>query len=142
MTPLGTPPSTNDTANFNARGDSFLGQLPLFQIEFNNLSVVNYNNAVDAYNSALSASVNAASAAANAAAILGATGAAIWVSGTTYYIGDVRWAPADGQIYRRIAGNGAGGTTDPSLDTTNWLSLAISAVGSDLFNNALYGAFQ
>lgn len=140
MTPLGTPPSTASPANFDSRADSFLGQLQLFQTEFNNLSTVNYGNAVDAYNSALSAASNAASAAANAASILGATGAAIWVSGTTYAIGDVRWAPADGQIYRRIT-SGAG-TTDPSLDATNWMSLAVSAVGSDLFNNALYGAFQ
>lgn len=142
MTPLPTPPSTASPANFDSRADAFLGQLALFQTEFNNLSGVNYNNAVDAYNSALSAASNAASAAANAAAILGATGAAVWVSGATYTYGDVRWSPLDGTIYRRTLAGSGSTTTDPSLDSATWTSLAITSTGSDLFLNALYGAFQ
>ena len=48
----------------------------------------------------------------------------LWVSGTTYTIGDVRVSPTDLQSYRRKS-NGAG-TTDPKLDTTNWVSFSTS----------------
>jgi hypothetical protein len=65
----------------------------------------------NAATSATNASNSAIAAAANA-------GAAIWVSGTTYSIGDVRWSPASGRIYRRITGGA--GTTDPASDGTNW----------------------
>lgn len=44
--------------------------------------------------------------------------APVWVSGTTYSIGEVRVSPIDWQSYRRITAGA--GTTDPSLDTTNW----------------------
>jgi len=43
---------------------------------------------------------------------------AVWVSGTTYAINDFRRSPANFQIYRRLTAGA--GTTDPSLDTTNW----------------------
>jgi len=44
------------------------------------------------------------------------------VSGTTYSVGDLRYSPTDFQTYRRKT-TGAG-TTDPSLDLTNWLRVS------------------
>lgn len=38
ITPLPTPPTRQDPANFSARGDSFLGALPQFQVEANALA--------------------------------------------------------------------------------------------------------
>ena len=35
ITQLSTPPSTNDSANFNTRADAFLGALPKFADELN-----------------------------------------------------------------------------------------------------------
>lgn len=109
ITALPTPPSRSDPSNFAAAGDAFLGALPTFVSEAN----------------ALAADVNAdtltASAAATAA--VAASGASIWVSGTTYAIGDCRFSPVDHQTYRRKT-SGAG-TTDPSLDGTNWARLGI-----------------
>lgn len=55
-------------------------------------------------------------------ALAAASGAANtkWISGATYAIGDRRWSPITYGDYRRKT-VGAG-TTDPSLDTTNWAS--------------------
>lgn len=58
---------------------------------------------------------NEATAAASAALVLGVLP---WVSGTTYAIDDVRYSPIDNLSYRRRTTGG--GTTDPSLDGTNW----------------------
>jgi hypothetical protein len=59
------------------------------------------------------AAAGAASAAANAS---------IWVSGQTYAVGVVRFSPINFLSYRRKT-EGAG-TTDPSLDSTNWALVA------------------
>lgn len=53
-------------------------------------------------------------------AVAAGTTSAVWVSGTSYTIGQVRYSPINFGNYRRKT-NGAG-TTDPSLDTTNWAS--------------------
>jgi hypothetical protein len=45
-------------------------------------------------------------------------GSIVWISGTTYATGDLRYSPLDFQSYRRITAGA--GTTDPSLDVTNW----------------------
>ncbi len=61
-------------------------------------------------------------AAISAVASASAANAAPWVSGTTYAAGEVRYSPLNFQSYRRlIAGSG---TTDPSLDTTNWTQIS------------------
>lgn len=74
--------------------------------------------------------------AANAEAAAGALADAKWVSGTTYAEGDVRWSPNDHLNYRR-KNNGAG-TTDPSLDLTNWVLLTkTNAGGSDTTSGAV-----
>lgn len=44
--------------------------------------------------------------------------AGLWVSGTTYAIGNLRFDPTDGLLYRRLTAGA--GTTRPGLDTTNW----------------------
>jgi hypothetical protein len=68
---------------------------------------------------ALADAVAAAQAAAVAAAA--SAGAVAWVSGTTYALGAVVWSPANRRLYRRIVAGA--GTTDPSLDGTNWADL-------------------
>lgn len=68
------------------------------------------------------AELAAAAAQSNAQAAAASAGASIWVSGTTYAIGDVRWSPVSRLSYRRITAGA--GTTDPSLDTTNWAALS------------------
>ena len=46
-------------------------------------------------------------------------GAGVWVSGATYSVGALVYSPITFQTYRRaIAG---AGTTDPSLDDSNWV---------------------
>lgn len=117
ITPLPTPPSRDDPANFATRADAFLGALPDFATEANALAVqVNAN--------ATTAAADADIAEASASAALAVAGAELWVSGTTYAIGDAVWSPINLQTYRRKT-NGAG-TTDPSLDATNWASLGAS----------------
>ncbi|MBY0474222.1 MAG: hypothetical protein K2Q13_04060 [Nitrosomonas sp.] len=54
----------------------------------------------------------------NAETAAGELANTVWVSGTTYTAGQVRYSPVDFYSYRRKT-NGAG-TTDPSLDLTNW----------------------
>ncbi len=67
ITPLPTPPTRQDPANFSARGDAFLGALPQFQAEANALAsevstknIETAANAASALNSANSASASAA----------------------------------------------------------------------------------
>lgn len=105
ITALPTPPSRQDPTNFNDRADAFLGALPAFATEAN----------------ALQANVNTSEANAvnSAAAVLAATNIVKWVSGTTYANGAVVWSPINGLSYRRITASGSG-TTDPSLDSTNY----------------------
>lgn len=64
----------------------------------------------------LAAKVTAAQTAQAASVV--ASGVVLWVSGTTYAIGDKRLSPINSTTYRRLT-SGAG-TTDPSLDATNW----------------------
>ena len=105
ITALPLPPSRQDPTNFNDRADAFLGALPAFATEANAQAV----------------EVNTASANAVAAnqAVIAATNITKWVSGTTYANGAVVWSPINGLAYRRITASGSG-TTDPSLDTTNY----------------------
>ena len=105
ITALPSPPSRQDPTNFNDRADAFLGALPAFATEANAQAV----------------EVNTASANAVAAnqAVIAATNITKWVSGTTYANGAVVWSPINGLAYRRITASGSG-TTDPSLDSTNY----------------------
>jgi hypothetical protein len=57
-----------------------------------------------------------------AAAASASANASIWVSGQTYEIGVVRFSPINFLSYRRKTAGA--GTTDPSLDATNWAQVA------------------
>lgn len=121
VTALPTPPSTASPTTFDTRADAFLGALPTFQTQNNALAANVFANATDAATSATTAAAqvtlatNQATAAASAASMAGAT---LWVSGTTYALGDARYSPTNLQTYRRKTAGA--GTTDPSLDGTNW----------------------
>ncbi len=122
---LPVPPSRSDAPDvFSDRADAFLGALPTFQSQINSVSTYldGLGTAVDA--DAAASALNAANAEAAADAALAASGATLWVSGTTYAAGDVVWSPITYQTFRRKT-NGAG-TTDPSLDSTNWQPLTTS----------------
>lgn len=134
-TPLGPVPTTADPANFDSRADAFLAALPTYQTELDALGTNVYNNAVDAYNSAAASAASAATSTAqaaistaNATAAAASAGATTWANtGATYAIGDLKRSPLNGRIYRRLTASNAG-TTDPSVDTTNWAPYSIEAI--------------
>jgi len=135
---LPSPPSRQDPANFADEADAFLGALPTFQSETNALAAYMEDTtaaaaeasataaaasasaaATSATGAATSAtnSANSATAAANSAA---SAGGVLWVSGTSYAVGYVVYSPITFTNYRCI--QATSGTTDPSLDETNWVS--------------------
>lgn len=128
---LPTPPDTNDPLNFDTRADAFLAALPAFQTETNALAANAYANASDANTQASAAAASAATAVTNAATAASNAGATIWVSGTTYSVGDARYSPINLRVYRRKVGGA--GTTDPSLDPTNWMPAIPDPTGSNVF---------
>jgi hypothetical protein len=146
---LPTIPSRSRPATFASEGDAFLGALDPWGSAVQTVGEEAYASAVAAAASADTATTqaglattngaaqvvlataqatnaaNSATAAANSALVAGAT---IWVSGTTYAIGDARYSPINFQTYRRTT-NG-GGTTDPSLDNTNWTKALESGISN------------
>lgn len=65
-----------------------------------------------------------------------ALASAKWITGTTYAIGDVRYSTLDFFNYRRKTAGA--GSTDPSLDPTNWALLTKTANGgSDTTSSAI-----
>ena len=134
-TPLGPVPTTADPANFDSRADAFLAALPTYQTELDAIADVTYDNAVDAYNSSVASAASAATSTAqaaistaNATAAAASAGATTWANtGATYAIGDLKRSPLNGRIYRRLTASNAG-TTDPSVDTTNWAPYGIESV--------------
>ena len=128
--PITALPSLDRTsATFKTDLDSyFLTSLPAFSSEANALQVdVNAKqvlasaaatNAETQVTLAAAQATNAATSALAAASSAAVAGAVAWVSGLTYAVGDARYSPINMQTYRRkVAG---AGTTDPSLDATNW----------------------
>jgi len=129
ITPYATPPSTLDPANFDARADAKVADDAAKVTEYNALASNVYDNAVEAAASATTALgyrdtalIYRDAAVASATSAAASAGASIWVSGTTYAIGDARWSPADGRVYRRKTAGA--GTTDPTADPTNWAPIA------------------
>jgi hypothetical protein len=125
ITALPLAPSRDDSVNFSARADAFVAALPPFGTEANALASNVYSNALEAEVDATAAAASEATAGSfagqsAASALLAAqnTAAPLWVSGTTYAIGAVVYSPLDAAIYRRKTAGA--GTTDPSLDSTNW----------------------
>lgn len=129
-------PQRNDP-NFATVADSWNSQLPTWTDQVNATAVTVASNATTATTQAGIATTqagiaanqvslattqanNAANSAASAAATANVTK---WISGTSYTEGQNVWSPIDFKTYRRkITG---AGTTDPSLDAVNWLSLII-----------------
>lgn len=126
ITPLPTPPTRSDPVNFSDRADAFLVGVPIFATETNAISVNVYDNATEAFNSATAAGSSASAAfdhasaaAVSASAAAAVAGATLWVSGTTYAQGAVVYSPITYLSYRRKTAGA--GSTDPSLDATNWV---------------------
>jgi len=124
---LPTIPSRNqDPATFVANADAFLAALPTFRTEANALAVTVDANTTSSTTNANIATTKAVEAAASATAAISAANAAVWISGTTYTQYTCVISPITYFTYRRtIAG---AGTTDPSLDGTNW-ALVITGLG-------------
>lgn len=112
ITPLPTPPTRQDSANFNDRADAFLGALPLFQQEANALAVdiSNILTEVDA----------------SKAAAISVTGITKWIANTNYSEGQSVWSPMNGLAYRKIT-DSVGSATDPSLDSVNYVAITGAA---------------
>lgn len=137
ITALPTPPSRQDPDTFEVKADAFLGALPQFGEEANDLAdslngaeagaLTSANAASVSAQNALTYSLNSLANAQNAAA---SNSAPKWVSGTTYTAGQIAWSPANGRIYKRLIAGA--GTTDPSLDTTNWVLLSVVVEQTDV----------
>jgi hypothetical protein len=134
ITPLPPAPLPTDTqAEFNTKAFDLVASLSTFVTETNALADDVSDDAAAAAQSAIDATNNGAAqvllaqaeaqaAAASAAGAVAAANVTKWVSGTTYAEGDAVWSPITFFTYRRITAGG--GTTDPSLDTTNWAQVA------------------
>lgn len=137
ITALPTPPNRQDPSTFEDRADAFLEALPQFGEEANalaaSLNSIEANSAASAAaakvseNKSKTSELNSLANAQNAAA---SNSAPKWVSGTTYTAGQIAWSPANGRIYKRLI-TGAG-TTDPSLDTANWVLLSVVVEQADV----------
>lgn len=116
ITPLPSAPQpTDSTAEFNTKAFAWVAAIDTWTTQVNSL-------ASDVSTDADTASAAASDAESAAASAVAAAGATKWVSGTTYDEGDVVWSPINYLSYRRKSTGG--GTTDPSLDSTNWAQVA------------------
>ena len=116
-------PSRSSPDTFADLSDAFVAALGPFQTETNaagtyidGIGTQVDADAITAAAAAVSAA-NDATAAANSAA---SAGGVLWVSGTSYAVGYVVYSPITFTNYRCI--QATSGTTDPSLDETNWVS--------------------
>ena len=136
ITPLPTAPARTDPpATFVTRADSFLAALVTMQTELNtSIGAMNTDIAGIAANvtAAQAAQTGAETAETNAeaaqAAAEAASSATLWVSGTSYSAGDVVYSPITFFSYR--ANTSFTSTTDPSLDSVNWVALTASDGGA------------
>lgn len=133
ITQLPTPaPTRTDPNNFPARGDALVAALPAFVTQTNAVATEMETNraltqtgATTATAQATAAAVSATAAQQSAVVAASAAGSAIWVSATTYAVGAVVYSPLTLLTYRRRTAGA--GTTDPSLDPTNWDLVAAAA---------------
>lgn len=101
IAPLPVAPTRQDPVNFSVRADAFVGALPLFRKQANDLALY------------VEATLFASEQAANAT---------LWNAGTAYVEGAVVYSPITYLSYRRkVAGTTP---TDPSNDTVNWVLLS------------------
>jgi hypothetical protein len=128
---LPTPPSRQDPTNFANEADAFLGAIPTFQTETNTAGTYfDAQNAIATTQAGIATtqagiaatSATTAAGSATAAANSAATAGAVeWVSGTAYVVGNVVYSGINYLNYRAI--QATSGTTDPSLNETDWVSL-------------------
>lgn len=140
-TPPGyTPPPANlpqrgDRATFSARVDAWVTWFSTVILTQLAAMIANaYANAVDAFNSAAAAAGSAAASltsannsAASATAATVTANAVPWVSGATYQLNASVISQIDFATYRRKTAAG-GGTTDPSLDPTNYVLISVGPI--------------
>lgn len=142
ITPLPTPPSRSDPANFADRGDAFLGALPTFVTEANALATAVNQNEINAELAETNAEAAQVAAEAAAAAASASANVTKWISGTTYAEGAVVWSPINYLAYRRKTAGA--GTTDPSADSTNWAQVAgtgdVTLTGTQTLTNKTLGS--
>jgi len=135
ITALPTPPSRQDPTNFAIRADAFLGALPIFGTEANQLADAITANSVQAVNSALAANTSA-TAASNSATLA----ASLFDSFDDRYLGAKAASPTvdndgnpliTGALYWNSAANEmrvwSGSTWVASVSTSTALAAAASA---------------
>ena len=145
ITPLPPAPQpTDSTAQFNTKAFEWVASLEDFVTETNATAVqvnaleestelsatASANSATASANSASASAISANASATSAETAAAATNAVRWVSGTTYAIGFLVYSPLDNRAYRRLTAGA--GTTDPSLDATNWVQLTRVVEQSDI----------
>lgn len=145
ITPL--PSLDRTAATFRDDVDTFFAtQLPAFSTEVESARVdINDNVVITARHVTQSAArtLEAQNAATSASTAAVSAGAVVWVSGLTYAAGDTRYSPITYMTYRRKTTGS--GTTDPSLDTTNWAPLAtgfVSQSGEETITNKRISAYH
>ncbi|WP_291810795.1 tail fiber domain-containing protein [Limnobacter sp.] len=99
ITQLPVPPSTTDPDNFDPRADEFVGALPQFVTETNQVAL---------------------EVMANRQAAEAASDATLWVAGTIYNPGEVVYSPSNYLSYRDSTGGLS--NTDPAIDP-RWVGL-------------------
>lgn len=139
ITPYATPPSSQDSANFDSRADQKMADDVVKVAEYTALAENVYDNAVEAVNAAAaalgyrdSAQAYRDASAANAAAAAASAGGTTWASGS-YTTGTRAISPSNQRLYRRLSPGGAS-PTDPASDKTNWAPVPI-----DLPNEIISG---
>ncbi len=147
ITALPTAPSRARPSTFAAEGDAFLAALATFVTEAKAsgtyIDGIGTSVDTDATAAATSASnaatsetnaANSATAAANSAASV----ASAWSSGASYSVGTLVYSTVDYQTYRAITTH-SGETTDPSSDTTNWVSMGGISTGKSIAMSIVFG---
>ena len=124
-------PSRSNPDTFANLSDAFVAALGPFQTETNAAGTyidgIGTSVDADATTATTQAGIattqasNAADSASAAASSASSAGGVLWVSGTSYAVGYVVYSPIDFQNYRCI--QATSGTTDPSLNTSDWEKL-------------------